>query len=86
MDWLVRAAHNRCLADSEKLWSHTAQGEALGQIEFTLAARPGSKARIVRQQLWARRVELRAGKDKTVSATCIVAREYDAPPGVKPIE
>ena len=86
VDWLVRAAHNRCLPDSEKLWPHTTQGEALGQIEFTLAARPGGKARVVRQQLWARRVELPAGKNKTVSATCVVAREYDAPPGVKPIE
>ena len=86
VDWLVRAAHNRCLPESEKLWPHTTQGEPLGQIEFTLAARPGSKARIVRQHLWARRVELRAGKDKTVSATCIVAREYDVPAGVKPVE
>ena len=50
VDWLVRAAHNRCLPDSEKLWPHTTQGEALGQIEFTLAVRPGSKARIVRQR------------------------------------
>lgn len=82
----MRAAHNRCLQGSEKLWPHTTHGEPLGQIEFTLAARPGSKARIVRQHLWARRVELRAGKDKTVSVTCIVAREYDAPVGVKPVE
>jgi hypothetical protein len=29
----------------------------------------------VRQQLWARRVELNAGKDKVAPATCIVARE-----------
>ena len=86
VDWLVRAAHNRCLPESEKLWPHTTQGEPLGQIEFALAARPGTKARIVRQHLWARRVELRAGKNRTVSATCIVAREYDAPDGVKPIE
>jgi len=86
VDWLVRAAHNRCLPDSEKLWQHTTNGEPLGQIEFALAARPGSKARVVRQHLWARRVELRAGKNKTVSATCIVAREYGTPAGVKPIE
>ncbi|MEO7496433.1 MAG: IS4 family transposase [Massilia sp.] len=86
VDWLVRAAHNRCLPDSEKLWTHATQGAALGQIEFTLAARPGTKARVVRQHLWARRVELPAGKNKTVGATCIVAREIDAPAGVKPIE
>lgn len=85
-DWLVRAAHNRCLPNSEKLWPHTTQGEPLGEIEFTLPARPGGKARIVRQQLWARRIELNAGKGQVVTVTCIVAREYGAPAGVKPIE
>jgi hypothetical protein len=78
VDGLVRTAHNRCLPSSEKLWPHTTDGEALGEIEFTLAAHPGSKARIVRQKLWARRVELKAGKGPVVEATCIVAREYDA--------
>lgn len=86
LDWLVRATHNRCLPNSEKLWPHTTEGAALGEIEFMLAARPGSKARIVRQHLWARRVELKAGKGKTVEATCIVAREYGAPAGTKAIE
>lgn len=47
---------------------------------------PRTKARVVRQHLWARRVDLPAGKNKTVSATCIVAREYGALAGVKPIE
>ncbi|WP_040776319.1 IS4 family transposase [Massilia timonae] len=86
VDWLVRAAHNRCLPNSEKLWPHATEGAPLGEIEFALAARPGAKARIVRQQLWARRVELNAGKGKVVTATCIVAREHGAPAGVKPIE
>lgn len=86
VDWLVRAKHNRCLPDGDTLWAHTCIGEALGQIEFAMPARHGVKARTVRQQLWARRVELPAGKGKTVSATCIIAREIDAPPDVKPIE
>lgn len=86
VDWLVRAAHNRCLPDSEKLWPHVTEGEPLGEIEFALAARPGTRARIVRQQLWARRVELNAGKGTTMVVTCVIAREYGAPPGVKPIE
>lgn len=42
--------------------------------------------RIARQQLWARRVELNAGKGKAVLATCIVAREYGAAAGIKPVE
>jgi len=86
VDWLVRAKHNRCLPNSDKLWPYTSEGEPLGEIEFKLAARPGNKARPVRQHLWARRVELKAGTGKTVEATCIVAREYDAPTGTKPIE
>lgn len=86
VDWLVRATHNRCLPEGEQLWAHTCAGEPIGQIEFALAARHGVKARTVRQHLWARRVELPAGKGKSVSATCIVAREYDVPSDVKPIE
>jgi hypothetical protein len=66
VDWLVRAAHNRCLPDSEKLWPHTTNGEPLGQIEFTLAPRPGTKARVVRQHLRTSRVELRAGKNDQI--------------------
>jgi hypothetical protein len=85
-DWLVRAAHNRCLPDGDKLWQHTVADSPIGEISFAMAARSGVKARTVRQQLWVRRVELRAGKGQTVCATCIIAREIDAPVGAKPIE
>ena len=77
-DWLVRAAHNRCLPDGEKLWQHTGAGEPVGKISFPMAARHGVKARTVRQQLWVLKVDLPAGKRKTVSATCLIAREIDA--------
>ena len=66
--------------------AHATEGAALGEIEFVLAAWPGAKARTVRQQLWARRIELNAGKGQLVTATCILAREVGAPAGVKPIE
>ena len=85
-DWLVRAKHNRCLPEGAKLWSHACAGEPLGEIVFTMASRHGQKARQVRQQLWARRVSLPAGRAGTVSATCIVAREIGAPAGTKPLE
>ncbi len=85
-DWLVRAAHNRCLPDGEKLWQYTGAGEPVGEISFAMAARHGVKARTVRQQLWVRQVDLPAGKGKTVSVTCLIAREIDAPTGAKPIE
>lgn len=86
VDWLVRAKHNRCLPDGERLWAHTCTGEALGKIAFAMPARHSLKARTVHQQLWARRIELPAGKGQTVSVTCNVAREFDAPAGAKPVE
>jgi len=85
-DWLVHAAHNRCLPDGEKLLQYTSAGEPVGEIAFAMAARHGVKARTVRQQLWVRRVELTAGKGRAISATCVIAREVDAPARVKPIE
>jgi hypothetical protein len=50
--WLVRAKHNRCLPDCDKLWQHTGAGELIGELTFAMAARHGVKARTVRQQLW----------------------------------
>jgi len=85
-DWLIRASHNRCLPDGGKLWEHTTTGTPLGEIEFMLASRQGVKARPVRQQLWAQRVELHDGSGTSLSVTSIVAREVDAPPGIKPVE
>lgn len=85
-DWLVRAKHNRCLPEGEKLWSHTGAGEPLGEIVFTMASRQGVKARQVRQQLWAKRLAIPAGPFAKVSVTCIVAREISAPAGTKPVE
>jgi hypothetical protein len=85
-DWLVRAAHNRSLPEGDKLWEYATHDEAVGEIAFPMAARQGVKARTVRQRLWLRRVQLPASKGKSVAATCLVAREFDAPAGVKPIE
>ena len=85
-DWLVRAAHNRCLPEGDKLWERTTRGESVGEIAFTMAARHGVKARTVRQRLWLQRVELPASNGKLIAATCLVAREFDMPAGVKPIE
>lgn len=85
-DWLVRAAHNRCLPDGGKLFDATTSAAPFGEISFTLASRHGVKERVVRQQLWAQRMEIPAGKVGTISVTCVVAREIDAPAGIKPIE
>ena len=85
-DWLVRAQHNRCLPDGGKLWDQTCAGEALGEILFAMASRQGQKAREVRQQLWAKRLEIPAGTAGTVSVTCIKAREIGAPAHTKPVQ
>lgn len=85
-DWLIRAKHNRNLPGGDKLWDRASQGEALGGIIFTMPAREGKKAREVRQQLWTERIKIPTGKGETIEVTCIIAREIDAPPGVKPVE
>jgi len=85
-DWLIRSRHNRALPEGGKLWATVTAAAPLGEVCFTLPARHGQKAREVRQQVWAKRVELSDGKRGRVSATCIVAREVDAPAGVKPLE
>lgn len=87
-DWLVRAKHDRCLADGEgkRLWSETTTDMPLGEISFVMEGRGKQKARQVRQQVWAKRVLLRDGKRGKIEATCIVAREMAAPAGVKPVE
>lgn len=87
-DWLVRAKHNRCLPDEDgaKLWEATTSGAPLGEITFVIGSRENQKGRAVRQQLWAREVEIKDGEKGRITVTCLVAREVGAPAGVKPIE
>lgn len=87
-DWLVRAKHDRCLpsGDGAKLWETTTAGAPIGEIEFMLGARENRKARSVRQQLWAREVEISDGKRGRLTVTCLIAREVGAPAGAKPVE
>lgn len=87
-DWLVRARHDRCLPESEgaKLWASTTSAESLGEITFVTGARENQKSRTVRQQLWAREVEIAHGRRGKIKVHCVVAREVGAPAGVKPIE
>lgn len=87
-NWLVRAQHDRCLVDDEgsKLWAVTTAGASFGEISFIVGGREKQAAREVRQQLWRRPVLIGDGKKGQIEATCIVAREVDAPPGMKPVE
>jgi hypothetical protein len=85
-DWLIRATHDRALPEGAKLWAHTSEGQALGEIEFTMGSRHELKKRQVRQQIWLRQVELPAGQGRSVTVSCLIAREFDPPAGVKPVE
>ena len=85
-DWLIRSKHNRTVPGGSKLWVQTLEGEALGEIEFTLAARPGQTARVVRQQLWARPMDIPDGVGGLLSVTCVVAKEMNPPADCKAVE
>lgn len=85
-DWLLRSRHNRALPEGGKLWVQVLKSEPLGEIRFTLPRKKGHKARAVRQQIRARRVELADNNGGRVEVTCIVATEVGALAGVKPIE
>lgn len=85
-DWLIRSQHNRRLPDGDRLWAAVLDGPPLGEVQFTFASRHGQAARTVRQQVRARRLTLPAANGQTLTVTCVIAREVDAPTGVKPIE
>ncbi|WP_429361853.1 IS4 family transposase [Paraburkholderia sp. MM5496-R1] len=87
-DWLVRAQHDRCLpgGDGARLWASTTSAEPLGEITFMTGARETQKSRTVRQQLWAREVEIVDGERGKLKVHCVIARDVGAPAGIKPIE
>ncbi|WP_440870589.1 hypothetical protein [Thiocystis violacea] len=55
-------------------------------MRFSLPAGPGRRAREIRQELYAQHVSLSSRRDATLEVTCVIAREVDAPPGIKAIE
>lgn len=86
VDWLLRSQHDRALIEGGKLWACVQESAVLGQIEFTLQARPGQTQRQVRQEISSRLIELRAAGGGRFEVSCLIAREIQAPGGVKPIE
>lgn len=86
VDWLLRSQHNRALAEGDKLWDSVMRGQPLGEVRFTLPARPGRRAREVVQQVWAGQVQLPDGAGSYVQASCIVAREVDPPADLETLE
>lgn len=88
-DWLIRSCHNRVLPspEEEKLWASVEAQESIAEIGFALKSRrkgnkkEARKARPVRQQIFIKRVALPDGKEGTVQASCLIAKEVDPPAG-----
>ncbi len=86
IDGLIRAAHNRCLAEGDKLWDRLAQAPVLGEVTFTLPARPNRPSRPVVLTVRAERVTLHPKGGEPVTVTALRAREESAPVGVEPLD
>lgn len=86
-DWLIRSRHDRSLGKgAAKLSVALQQRPVLGEVEFTLAARQGVKARRVRQELRVLRIQWPDGKGGLVEASVVLASEIGAPAGIKPVQ
>jgi hypothetical protein len=85
VDLLVRSQHNRRLLDGALLWDAVQAEQPLGVIEFTVGARAGRSARVVRQEIRVKRVCVDHGKDGAIEMSCLVASEIGAPAGEKPL-
>ena len=85
VDLLVRSQHNRRLPNGARLWDEVQASESLGEIEFTLGARAGRRARVVRQELRLKRVTVGHGAMGAIEMTCLMASEVGAPAGDKPV-
>lgn len=85
VDLLVRSQHNRRLPNGARLWDEVQASESLGEIEFTLGARAGHRARVVRQELRLKRVTVDHDGTCSIEMTCLMASEVGAPAGEKPV-
>lgn len=85
VDLLVRSQHNRRLPDGALLWDAVQAEQPLGEIEFTVGARAGRSARVVRQELRIKRVSVDHGAHGAIAMNCLVAREVGAPAGETPV-
>jgi hypothetical protein len=86
VDWLIRAAHNRCLAEGDKLWGRLAQAAVLGEVSLTLPARPQRPSRPVVLTVRGERVTVHPQEGKPVTVTALRAREESPPAEVEPLD
>jgi len=81
VDWTVRSQHDRVVPDATRLCAQVQACDSLGEIEFTMAARPGHKARVVKQELRVKRVCSSTESDSGLMMTCLIASEMGVPKG-----
>ena len=86
VDWLIRAAQDRKLADGDTLGDRLAQAPVLGEVCFILPARPTRPGRSVVLTVRAERVTLQPQGGEPVTVTTLRAREERAPAGVEPLD
>lgn len=89
VDLLVRARHNRVLPGEEagKLFKKVQDSSVLGDVSFKMPAGRGRKARMVRQEIKAQRVQLGKAHEgqEAIWMTCVIASEVGAPKGSSPV-
>jgi len=92
VELLVRAAHDRALADGDALFARAGALPAMGRAELDLPARPGRRRRTAQLEIrfmpakLARpRNGLRAGLPESVAVNVIDVREVNPPPSEAPI-
>lgn len=86
IDWLIRATHNRCLTGGDKLWDRLAQAAVVGEVRFTLPARPQRPSRPVVLTVRVERVTVHPQEGEPVTVTALRAREESPPAEVKPLD
>ena len=73
-DWLVRSKHNRVIPEGGKMWADVLLYTALGEIEFMLRTRGNQRARMVRQNIYAKQITISNGKKGKLITTCIIIK------------
>ena len=84
--WLSRATHHRCLAEGDTLWDRLAPAPVLGEVTFTLAARPNRPRRPGVLTVRAERVPLSPQGGDPVTVTALRVREESPPAGGEPLD
>ena len=88
---LVRAERERLLADTDaQLWTHVENLPVAGEMEVRVPRRGSRAARVARLEIRFAQVELKAPSRKakmgSVRLWALLAREWEAPEGSKPLE